>query len=188
MILINLLPTEFRKTALHDPRMRGWIRVFQASGALFVVLTLIFYVQYLFASRTLKTLQTQWQSLEVDAQRVQQMKDEMAQGSGAEIKFLETYITSTFRTSQILTGVSALLPDSMWLIELRLVRQPQNASLLIKGMSFPGIDRTSVQEIEKYLGDLKAKLPENVDLVLTTSRQQKNKAESTFFTAIFKWV
>ena len=187
MILINLLPTEFRKAAFGDPKMRRWIRLLQASGALFAGLTLIFYVQYLLESRTLKTLQNQWQSLEADAQRVQQIRDEMAQGSGAEKKFIEGFIISPFLATQILSGVSELLPDSIWLLELRLVRQPQNNSLLVKGMSLSGKDRTSVQKIEKYLGDLKAIFPENIELVLTTSRQQKDRVELTFFTAIFKW-
>jgi len=187
MILINLLPYEFRKEALRDPRMRRTIRLVQGGGVVFVGLTLIFYVQYFFEFRSLKAMQTEWQGLEADVQRVQQIRDEMTQGSEAEKNFIESYVISPFRAASILSHLSEFLPDSIWLLELRLVRQPQNNTLLIKGMSLPGRDRSSVQEIEKYLGDLKAGFPQNIELVLTTSRQLKDRIELTFFTAIFKW-
>lgn len=187
MILINLLPAEFRKGTLGESRFLRLLQWAKLGGILFLILTLALYAHHIFVSRALAKLQTQWQQLESDVMRIQQMRDEMNQGSKAQKDFLEKYVVAPFRATSILTYISEFLPDSIWLVELKILRQPLQGTLFLKGLSLPSGERSSVQQIEKYLGDLKAKFPEDTVLVLTTSRQQKEKAELTFFMAAFKW-
>ena len=112
----------------------------------------------------------------------------MESGSKAERQFLENYVISPFPNTLILSALSELLPDPLWLVELKIVRQPKSNLLLIKGVSQSMREESSVQTIEEYLRALKEKFPANTDLVLTTSRQREGTTELTLFTAVFKWV
>jgi hypothetical protein len=84
--------------------------------------------------------------------------------------------------------MSQFLPNSVWLVELKITRETKGTSLMLKGVALPLGTQSSVEIIEKYLRDMKGAFPVNTDLVLTTSRQQKEKRELTLFTAIFHWV
>ncbi len=187
MILVNLLPPEFRK---QTTRLGGtWPSqsLLKILGAGFLALTLFFYVQYLFEIREFKKLNKEWMGLQEEVRRVDQIKTDMESGSKGERTFLERYIASSFRTTAILSSVSQLIPDSIWLVEVKILRQPKENTLLLKGVSVPSREKSSVQAIEKYLKDLKEKFPSGAELVLTTSRQQKDRSELTLFTAVFKW-
>lgn len=188
MILINLLPPEFRKAEPTQSQVWRNPWLLKGAGLSFLALTFFFYVQYLFNVQTLKKLQTRWPTIHAEAQRVSQIKTEIEGGIKSEENFLEHYVSSPFHTTQILSAVSELLPDSMWLVELKVSRKPEKNSILLKGLSHASGRHSSIQEIEKYLRDLKEKLPSDTRLVLTTSRQQKEKMELTLFTADFEWV
>ncbi len=190
MILINLLPPEFRKQKLRSPLgplPESSRRLILIGGIFFVGLTLVFYTQYLFSLKTLGGLKKRWPVLQQEVQRINQIREDIEKGSKREKEFLENYVTSSFPTTNILTGVSKLLPDSMWLVELKLSRQPDANTFLLKGLAVPPKGRSSIQEIEEYLRALKDKFPKSTSLILTTSRQQKEGMELTLFTAVFKW-
>lgn len=188
MILINLLPGEFRerepayaRTGLKPVHLR-------LAGAIFLGLTLILYVHYLISLKTLSGLKSGWASIYQDVQRVTQIRTGMDGGVRVESKFLKDYIRVSFPTTRILSAVSESLPDTVWLIELKVTRTPKENSLLLKGLSHPSRGHSSIHEIEKYLRELKNGFPPGTDLMLTTSRQQRDQTELTLFTAVFKWL
>ena len=88
----------------------------------FGALTVIFYIQYQLGLGQLKQLQGEWQFLEKDVQRITKLKQEMEEGSKSEKQFLDRYVTSAFPTTAILSGVSVFLPESIWLLELKIER------------------------------------------------------------------
>lgn len=187
MILINLLPPHLRRAKTKGYSLKIDPRVLIAGGIFFVGLTLIFYLQYLLSLRTLKKLQTEWPVVQLKMQKVTQLQSEIEGGSKKEKEFIEGYVLPSFRTTSILSAVSELIPNSIWLIELKLTREGKENSFLLKGLSFATQRNSSIETIEKYLRDLKEKFPPDTRLMLTTSRQQREKAELTLFTAVFKW-
>lgn len=187
MILVNLLPSEFRKQTSRFGIPRPNQKFLKIGGVVFLSLTVFFYMQYLFELRTFKGLETEWFGIQQEVRHADQVKAEMEAGGKGERAFLEHYVLSPFQTTSILSAVSQLIPDSIWLVELKVLRQAKENTLLLKGVSLPSRDKSSVQEIERYLRDLKEKFPPGAELILTTSRQQKDRSELTLFTAVFKW-
>ena len=187
MIRINLLPPELckTKTSFLFPFLKK--KFFIGAGSFLAGLTFIFYVQYQVSSRTLKNFQSHWVFLQKDIQRVSDLQSKLESGSKKEKEFLERYVTSPLPLTVILNAINQFLPDSMWLIEMKVTRKPQENNLLLKGFSVPTNRSSSIQDIEKYLRDLKAVFPSQTELILTTSRQTKEDAELTLFTAVFKW-
>jgi hypothetical protein len=187
MILVNLLPAEFRRDATHHGPSWPKKNIARAGAIVFLALTGIFYIQYLFGMKTLKGLESRRLAIQQDLQRVDRNRMEMEAGSKGERTFLENYAIPPFQTTSILSSVSQTLPNSIWIVELKVLRLPKDNTLLLKGVSLPSGEKSSVHEIEKYLRDLKDQFPGNAELVLTTSRQQKERMELTLFTAVFKW-
>lgn len=153
----------------------------------FVVLTLFFYTKYLAGVHQVKKLRGESTTIRQQALRADQIRTQMEGGVKAERIFLEQYVASPFLVTTALNAVSRSLPGSIWLVELKVTRESKRTSLLIKGVALPSGEQSSVEEIGKYLKDLKAAFPANTELILTTSRQQREKAELTLFTAVFNW-
>jgi len=187
MILVNLVPPELRKGKQAPWRRLYGKKVSRLGGGFFLLLTLIFYVQYQLGRMSLGRLETQWISLQKDVQRVAELKTSIEGGGKKEKEFLERYVTSPFPATAILSATSIFLPDSIWLVELKISRQPNESTFFLKGFSLPSPNRSGIQDIEKYLRDVKGGFPPKTELVLTTSRQVKEDRELTLFTAIFKW-
>ena len=187
MILINLLPHEFRRETLSRRAFLPDRKLTRMGGILFLVLTGILYLQYLVGLGTLKGLQGRWVTIQQELQRTDQLKAQMEKGGKGERDFLENYVFSPYPTTLILSAVSQSLPTALWLVEMKVIRQPHANTLILKGVSRSSREQSSVQQIENYLRDLKDQFPADADLALTTSRQQKERMELTLFTAVFKW-
>ena len=187
MIRINLLPPELRKTKASYLSSAQKRKLLIGLGSIFLGLTLIFYIQYQLSLKTLKGLQVHWVSLQKDVQRVTALQSQLETGSKKEKEFLERHVTSPLPLTAILNAVNRSLPDSIWLIEIKISRQPQESSFLVKGFSVPSNRGSSIQDIEKYVRDVKGIFPSQTEVVLTTSRQPKENRELTLFTAVFKW-
>ncbi len=187
MILINLLPLEYRKKGGSQHSVLRNKRLLNGIGAGFLILTFIFYVQYQWELLRFRELQTQWATLKEEVQRVTQLKTKIELGAKGESDFLQSYVASSFPTTAILSSVNVLLPPSIWLIELKVTRRAHENTLLLKGLSLPSQRGTSIPDIEKYLSGLKEKFPTRAEVILTTSRQLKENRELTLFTAVFKW-
>ena len=187
MILINLLPPEFRRETLGRGALLGQRKIVMGGVLLLSLLTALFYVQYLIALMARDSLKREWLSMQQEVHRVDQVRSQLEMGSRAERGFLDHYVISSFKTTSILQAVSEFLPGTIWLTEMRIARKPRENMFLLKGVSLPSQGSSSVQEIEKYLGALKGAFPPQTDLVLTTSRQYKENLELTLFTAVFKW-
>lgn len=187
MILVNLLPAEQRKRIGRGPAFLQDKRFIAGFAVVFSLLTLVFYVRYQINLGELKVLKDQWFLIEKDVQRVTELKKKMEEGIKKEREFLERYVTTSFPNTAILTAASVFLPDSIWLLELKVTRQAGENSFLLKGLSLPNPRRSSIEDIEKYLRVLREKFPEKTELILTTSRQLKDNRELTLFTAVFKW-
>ena len=187
MILINLVPAEFKVLTQKKSSLILNSKTAKLGGAFFAVLTLFFYVKYLAGVHQVKKLRAEWATIQQEAFRADQIRVEMENGVKAERIFLEQYVASHFLVTTALNAISQSLPGSIWLLELKVTRESKGTSLLIKGVALPSREQSSVEEIGKYLRDLKAAFPVNTELILTTSRQQREKAELTLFTAIFNW-
>lgn len=188
MISINLLPHEFRKVTVFT--QRTWLRprYMKLAGCIFVLITIIFYIQFLFYVKTYSGLQKKWPALYANAQRVAQIRNEVQGGIKSERDFIAQYLVSPLSTTVILSAISEFLPSSMWLVEVKLTRQPKENIFILKGLTHSEKGRTGMQEVEKYLKLVKEKFPPETRLTVTTSHQERERVELTFFTAIFKWV
>ena len=187
VISINLLPAEFRKEKATGSFLRNKLFL-NGLTATFLILTFFLHLQYRWVQDEYKRLKEQWSGLEKDSVRMAQLKTQIEQGVKDESDFLHNYVSSPFSTTAILNAVNALLPSSIWLLELKVTRLGKDNTFLLKGISLPGKQGMSIQDIEKYLSDLKEKFPTRTEIVLTTSRQVKDNRELTLFTAVFKWL
>lgn len=186
MILINLLPKEFSPVKAGLPSLA--IRRIGASIAVvFSVLTLLFYFQYLYQLKIYAELRERWSPLEQTVRQVAQVKAELEGGVKNEKGFIEKHVVPNLKFTALLNAINELLPESTWLVELQVERAVKGNTLVLKGVALPSRRETSIQEIEKYLRALRDRLPPGTNLLLTTSRQQKEKLELTQFTAVFKW-
>lgn len=187
MIQINLLPKEFRRERTSPILLIQQKKHGRILGFVFLLLTLLFYIQYHMNLGKLRALREEWASLQGDVGRVTGLKNQIDSGGKKEKQFLEDYVTSPFPATAILSAVSTFLPDSIWLVELKISRRPNENTFLVKGFSLPKQKHSGIQDIEAYLRALKEGFPPETDLLLTTSRQVKEEMELTLFTAVFKW-
>lgn len=187
MIKLNLLPQEFRKTKAIVLTAAQKRRIGLGVSAIFLGVTVILYMQYHRGLREVKELQARWNSIQQDVQRVTGLQVQVEEGSKKEKALLERYVTSPFPVTAILNGINQHLPDSVWVIELKVDRSGQENRFLVKGFSLASARSSSIQDIEKYLRDLKRGFPPSTELVLTTNRQIRENKELTLFTAVFRW-
>ena len=185
MITINLLPEEMlaSKTKGHKIPVR---KVGAGAGILFAVLTVCFYVDFLVASVRLRKLESQWNTLQPQSLGLKKLQGEVEGELKSERDFLKGSVTAEKPLTHLLLWVSEFLPESAWLTELQLDRAGEGGEFLVKGLCLPSKGRSSIEQIETYLHQLKGKMPDAV-LSLTTTRQKIEGAELTQFTAHFGW-
>lgn len=185
MILINLLPPELKNRQYKIiPSISPLV-----IPLVFLVVCLTFwsYIVYQSGRQEVKILESRWESMTNDLRRVAQLKQDIEEKYKIERALLEKSVAPAFPNTAFLTETSALLPMTIWFLELKISRMEADNSFLLKGLSLPGKQNSSIQEVENYLRDLKEKLPEKAELSLTTTRQRSEGAELTLFTAIYTW-
>jgi hypothetical protein len=185
MITINLLPEEFRvkeKTQSKYPVKQ----IAMGAGVLFAVLTVFFYIDFVFANFSLKKLQKESADILPQQQQLKQLETEVEQTLKPENAFLNKFVTADRPLTHLFSWVSEQLPASSWLTEFKLSREGQGGRLFLKGLTLPTKEKSSIEWIEVYLHQLKAQMPDS-NLSLTTSRQRVKGVEVTEFIANFDW-
>lgn len=183
MISVNLLPQEFqleKKTTSNVPVRKIAIGI----GGLFAVLTLIFYVDFWLSFSRLKKIESEWNKVAPEALILKQLQSEVEGPLKQERDFMAQFVTTDRPLTSILMWLSQFLPETAWLIEIKLEREGDASHLLVKGASLPSKEKSSIEQIETYLHQLKEKMPDG-KLSLTTTRQMAGQVELTQFTALF---
>jgi hypothetical protein len=186
MIAINLLPQELRKgkkSATHIP----FIPLAILAAVLFLLMTSFFYVDYLSARSAYKRVRQEWGRLNPLMGKLKAMETKIEIEMRGEKDFLEKNILNTESMTRILSWVSEFLPPKGWLTELKAERDGEGCRLTLKGGVLPSRAQTGIEQIEEYLQKLKAKLPSQTALVLTTSKASSEKIEGTAFAANLEW-
>lgn len=185
MIRINLLPQEFRpkETVSYTGR---YFKTAILAGVALTLLTLVFYVDFILSFGKLRRIEGDWKTSQPEYQKLTQLQKEVEGPLKQERQFMEQFVTTSRPLTSFLMWGSELLPDSAWLVELKLSRSKESGNFLIKGLSLPSKEKTSIEHIESFLQALKAKMPDT-RLALTTTRQEIDKVELTQFTAHFGW-
>lgn len=185
MISINLLPEEFRvqeKTTTKIPVFKIAIAV----GGLFSVLTLFFYIDFWSKHIQLSKLNKEWRTVEPQSQQLKKLEQDVENNLKPENIFLKRFATSVQPLTSILGWLNEYLPAATWLTQVQMDRDGDGGKLVVKGLTLPTKEKSSIETIEIYLNALKAKMPE-ANLSLTTSRQQIKDTEVTQFVATFDW-
>jgi Tfp pilus assembly protein PilN len=185
MITINLLPEEFKvkeKKQLNIPALK----IFIVAGAIFGIVTLFFYVDFWQAKFALSRLNKEWLVVEPQSQRLKQLQQDVENNLTPENVFLKRFVTSDRPLTFILGWVNDNLPPTGWLTQLQMDRAGESGKLLVKGLTLPSKEKSSIEHIEIFLNALKQKMPD-ATLSLTTSRQKIKDVEVTQFTATFEW-
>lgn len=185
MILINLLPEEFRvkeKKTQEIPALKIAIIV----GVLFALLTVGFYVDFLFAKVRLSKLEANWSGLQPRSLQLSKLEKEVEGTLKPEKEFLERFAATKKPLTYFMLWTSELLPDTAWLTEFkREVKSDGTDDFFIKGLAMASKEKSSIEQIEMYLHHLQEKLP-GASLSLTTTRQRIEAVELTQFIADFK--
>ena len=83
--------------------------------------------------------------------------------------------------------MSEFLPPKGWLTELKAEREGEGCQLTLKGVVLASRTQTGIEQIEEYVQRLKAKLPPQTSVALTTSKEVKERKEGTDFVARLDW-
>ncbi|HOW87738.1 MAG TPA: hypothetical protein P5561_05610 [Candidatus Omnitrophota bacterium] len=186
MIKINLLPQELRKKK-RSPTRVPYVPFIALGGVLFMLLTLFFYGDYLRARSTYKNVQKEWARLNPLMSKLKAMETQIEIEMRGEKEFLEKSVLNKDSMTQLLSWVSEYLPPKGWLTEFKAERDGEGYRLTLKGVVLPSRAQTGIEQIEAYMQQLKAKLPPQARLSLTTSKESKEKSEGTAFVAEWDW-
>ena len=186
MIKINLLPEDLRKSKKSSPRV-PYIPLAILAGVLFLLMTCFFYVDYLKARSSYNRVHQDWIRLNPMMGQLKALEKKIEIEMRGEKEFLEKNVLNTDPSTHLLFWISDFLPPKAWLTQLDFERVEQGCLLTLQGVVLPSRSQTSIEQIEQYMQKLKAKLPPQAVLALTTAKEVKAKVEGTAFTAKFEW-
>lgn len=185
MITINLLPEEFRAKEKKQLKIPG-LPILLVLGAFFLLLTSILYVDYLHSNIKLRQVEKDLSVIQPKSNQVMKIKDEIEKSIKAETNFFNSYVVFDKPVTTVLSSLSAKLPETAWLIELRVERNGEKVRIFLKGLVLPSEDKSSIELIETYLREFKDEIG-GAAMNLTTTRQRMGDANLTLFTANLEW-
>jgi hypothetical protein len=186
MITINLLPLELRKGEKTTTRI-PYIPLILLAGVLFLLMTFFFYGDYLRARAAYKTVRQEWARLNPLMAQLKSLESRVDVEMKGEKDFLEKNVLNTESITRILSWTSEFLPPKGWLTELKVERRGEGCLLTLQGVVLASRTQTGIEQIEAYFQKLKTKLPPQTSVVLTTSKEIKEKTEGTAFVAELEW-
>lgn len=185
MIQINLLPEEFR--LLENKKLDlPYLQYAILGGVLFALITLILFIDFLIVSVKLGGINKKWSIVQPQFQILNQLQAEVEGTLKKEKEFIEGYVTTQTFYTQIFMAASEYLPEATWLTEMKMDRTVGGGAFLLKGLVIPVKGKSSIEIIEKYVNEVKNKIPESA-LRLTTARQTVEKVDLTEFVANYTW-
>lgn len=185
MITVNLLPKEYRSTKKKN-LATPYIPLAVLFGALFIILTLFFYVDYLTTKSAYDGVYKQWLQLNPQMKALKALENKVEIEMRGEKEFLERYVLNTEPLTQILQLVSEHLPPRAWLTDLKIEHENDETRLVLQGVVLAFRGQSGIEQVEEYIGDLKEALPKG-DITLSTAKQQDKDSTGTTFTATFEW-
>lgn len=186
MIEINLLPEEFRIAEKVEKKEVPLLKIGIGVAVMLAIVTVSFYFDYIGSSKKMKKVNATWLEVQPQSQILNNLKQEVEEVLKTERDFLAQFVTTERPLTFTLEWLSSYLPEAAWLTHTALEHKKDSVSLVVQGLCVSSKTMTSIEAIEKYLHDLKQKMPE-AKLSLTTARQFEDDIEMTRFTAIFEW-
>ena len=190
MIRINLLPAEFRIVEKkRGPAFQTSLPVFKigvGTGVFIILLTVFFYVDFLFSSAKLGKLNSKWEQIQPQALKLNQLRAQVEEVLKPERDFILQYIQTPKPLTYLLMWASEFLPENAWLTELKLEHDDKGTHFLVRGLCLSTKDKSSIEQIEMFIQSLKAKL-DTSQINLTTTRQNIKDIQLAQFTSIFTW-
>lgn len=200
MIKINLLPPVFRvakkkKKKPVDAKAAGtavdlnslpwkWIAI--VAGALFFILTLYFYFDFMKLNKKMSGINA---NMAIDQPKMQGLKvleNEVANTLIPERDFLMTNVLNKTPITNVLQKLSEDLSDGIWLDGFTMNNSGKERSFQMKGLATNIENKTNIEQIEEYLQKLKSVVP-NSQFTYSTSTQTFEKSPVTAFNAEYKW-
>jgi len=186
MIRINLLPQELREEKTGTSHV-PYIPLAVLAGVLFLLMTFFFYGDYLRARSAYKSVKKEWADMNPSLAQLKAMESKVENEMKGEKEFLEENIFNTESMTRILMWVSEYLPPKGWLTGLKAEREVGGFRLTLKGVVLATRSQTGIEQIEEYFQKLRAQLPPQATLALTTAKDPKAQGEGTSFVANLEW-
>lgn len=186
MIQVNLLPPELRKEKTIGLRI-PYIPLAVLGGVLFLLMTFFFYGDYLRARSAYNSVHKEWTRLNPLMAQLKSLETKVEVAMKGEKTFLEKNVLNTESMTCLLSWVSEFLPPKGWLTGLKAQREGEGCRLTLKGIVLASRTQTGIDQIEEYFQKLKAKLPSQTTVMLTTSKEVKEKVGGTAFVADLEW-
>ena len=185
MIEINLLPIELRKKEVSRKSV-PWQKGLLAAVVLFVLVTLVLYVNLFSLKGRLGELEKRWVDIQPQYQELTSLQSTVEGQLTQEKDFMVRFVTSEQPLTYLMMWISEYLPEGAWLTSLELERDGEATSIEIQGLALSTSEKSSIEQIEQYLQNLKGQMPGS-KLSLTTTRQIQEGVELTHFSANFMW-
>lgn len=188
MITINLLPEELRVTVKKTggSGKNQVVRIVILLVAIFVLITLFFYVNFLTVSAKYSSVDKEWDKKRPEYKALTQLRDDIDGELKTEKDFMENFVTTHQPLTYILQWASEFLPENAWLSEVNMLREQGVGKLVVRGSAFSSKEKSSIAVIEEYLQHLKNNLPQGT-LSLTTTRIEIGAIPITQFNATYTW-
>jgi len=185
MITINLLPEEYREVKRPSSAL-PYISLAIQAGALFLLLTLFFYADYLKARRAYDSVYAEWIQFGPQMRQLKELEKMVEVDMKAEKDFLVTTVLNTDPVTRVLQAVSDHLPPHGWLTELKIERAGGGGKLNMQGIVLSAGAKTGIEQIESFFQEVKARFPK-ADVTLTTSKVKDPKIAGTSFSTTITW-
>jgi Tfp pilus assembly protein PilO len=186
MIKINLLPQELRKGKVRTTRI-PYVPLAILVGVLFLLMTFFFYGDYLRTRSAYNSVRKEWMRLNPSMAELKALETKIEIEMKSEKAFLEKNVLNTEPMTRMLVWVSELLPPTGWLTEFRAEREGEGCHLTLKGVVLASRTQTGIEQIEEYFQKLRAQLPPQTSIALTTSKEVAGKTGGTAFVAQLDW-
>lgn len=199
MIKINLLPLDLRpqKSKKSSAGLDGFSGALQFSkpvlaalagaGVVFIGLTAFFYTSYLGLNGKLSRVNQAYLDIQPRVQVVRALEQEVTNLLQPEKNFLKANILNKAPLTSILQVMNDALPDGVWLTALSINNSGEKRSFQLQGVALNTQEKTSIQQIEHYLHQIKMVIPNSQFAYSTGKQQGSESAAATAFTANFHW-
>ncbi len=182
MIRINLLPHEMRHKEVRKLNIPV-VPVLTGIFLLFLLASLFNLFIHIQKRGELRRLEAQWESLKVKNAEAEALQRELGMGVKAEADFYDSVIDPPLETARVLGVINELIPDNVWMSDLRYDRKPDGHDVLINGFAEESQKESDLVVIQNFANAIK----EQLDL-FAKSRLQKGPLMDKPFTVTVQTV
>ncbi|PIQ87244.1 MAG: hypothetical protein COV74_01610 [Candidatus Omnitrophica bacterium CG11_big_fil_rev_8_21_14_0_20_45_26] len=174
MIKVNLLPIEFRQVEVKQSRVKPQTALL-AIFFLLLAVALIQLFSYVTVQQKVHRFESEMEVLKAPSAKSDSLTTAIKSKLEPEIAFFRRHVLANVLVAEILNSASDLLPEGMWLSDIRLNRGGEAVVLEMTGYAKLTTKQIAVAQIQEYVNKLKAQLETMLNEGVSDNRMQEVK-------------